>query len=177
LSGYLRIGIEGSLGAWPGDNSNQCAQGYNCPPPTLPALDPFVPAGNRYIDISSGGPNYFTWKISADAPWVKFSITSGTVGADPKEQRVFVSVDWAQAKAATQSAVITVSAQSTGQQDMSTTVLLTALSRAPAADFKGKIYVGWYCGLNTNTSQDSYKGMVSSQSKLLMPPRTHPRTA
>jgi hypothetical protein len=31
LPGPLRLTIEGSLGAWPGDNSNQCTQGYGCP--------------------------------------------------------------------------------------------------------------------------------------------------
>lgn len=31
LPGPMRLNVEGSAGAWPGDNSNQCAQGYNCP--------------------------------------------------------------------------------------------------------------------------------------------------
>ena len=31
LAGAMRLSVEGSKGAWPGDNSNQCAQGYNCP--------------------------------------------------------------------------------------------------------------------------------------------------
>jgi hypothetical protein len=31
LAGPMRLTTEGSKGAWPGDNSNQCAQGYNCP--------------------------------------------------------------------------------------------------------------------------------------------------
>ena len=31
LPGPMRITVEDSKGAWPGDNSNQCAQGYNCP--------------------------------------------------------------------------------------------------------------------------------------------------
>src|ERR1700761_3956228 len=31
LPGPLRFTVEGGIGAWPGDNPNQCSQGYNCP--------------------------------------------------------------------------------------------------------------------------------------------------
>src|SRR5665213_1355764 len=94
LPGPMRVGLEGSTGAWPGDNPNDCAQQFSCPNPSLIAMDPFVPAGNRFIEIAAGGPNTFAWTLDTTAPWVKFSQAKGTSTAKSADARVFLSVDW-----------------------------------------------------------------------------------
>jgi hypothetical protein len=140
LAGYLRYTTEGTLGAWPGDNVNQgCPETWRCPPPVLPPLDPYVPAGNRYIDISSGGPATFNWSISANQPWVKFSVSSGVISPQNLETRVFVSVDWTVATAASQSATITIQGTSARQAPMTVLAMLTAFNTRPPADFKGTV--------------------------------------
>ncbi|QRW07035.1 glycoside hydrolase family 115 protein [Ceratobasidium sp. AG-Ba] len=132
LAGPMRITVEGSNGAWPGDNSNQCSQGYNCPPPSLPALDPYTPGKTRYIDISAGGPNTFTWSASPSVSWVTLSPSSGTISATNPETRMTVSVDWTKLGAATGNAAITVRTGSS-----SVRVSLAAYGRSPASGFKG----------------------------------------
>ncbi|CAE6342716.1 unnamed protein product [Rhizoctonia solani] len=132
LAGPMRITVEGSNGAWPGDNSNQCSQGYNCPPPSLPPLDPYTPGKTRYIDISAGGPNTFTWSASSNVAWVTLSPSSGTVSASSPETRMTISVDWAKLGSTTGNAVITVKSGSS-----SVRVSLGAYGRSPASGFKG----------------------------------------
>ncbi|KNZ79537.1 hypothetical protein J132_09265 [Termitomyces sp. J132] len=107
LAGVMRISPEGTLGAWPGDNPNQCGQGYNCPPPTV-TLDNFDTFGTRYIDVGSGGPSSFTFTVTTNATWVKLSQTRGSVSPSAPETRVFASVnDWSQLPDGTSSATLT----------------------------------------------------------------------
>ena len=77
----------------PGDNPNQCGQGYNCPPPTV-TLDPFMPFGNVFVDVGAGGPNPFTFTAVSNASWLILTPSKGSVSPSQPEQRVFVSVDW-----------------------------------------------------------------------------------
>ncbi|EKM52378.1 glycoside hydrolase family 115 protein [Phanerochaete carnosa HHB-10118-sp] len=93
LTGPMRIALENSLGAWPGDNMNDCAAQFSCGPPTI-ALDPFVPFGNTFIDIGAGGPTSFTWNISSNVSWLQISPSSGSISPSNPETRVFLSVDW-----------------------------------------------------------------------------------
>ncbi|KAF8601248.1 hypothetical protein BDV93DRAFT_538575 [Ceratobasidium sp. AG-I] len=139
LAGPMRITIEGSLGAWPGDNSNQCAQGYNCPPPSLPALDPYTPGKTRYIDISAGGPNTFSWTATTNASWLSLSPASGSVSALKPETRVTVSVDWSKLGSATGYGSISLKSAASKQVGAATsvTVNLAAYGRSPASGFKG----------------------------------------
>ncbi|KZW01148.1 hypothetical protein EXIGLDRAFT_693880 [Exidia glandulosa HHB12029] len=51
LAGTMRITVEGSLGGWPGDNRNNCKDGYNCGQPVLATLSP----RSRYVDVSPSG--------------------------------------------------------------------------------------------------------------------------
>ncbi|KAG8892237.1 hypothetical protein FRB99_002857, partial [Tulasnella sp. 403] len=75
----------------PGDDSNQCSQGY---PPTLATFDPYQPKLSRYIDISAGGPNSFTWNLKPSDPWIKASKAWGTITYTQPETRVEVSINW-----------------------------------------------------------------------------------
>ncbi|EGO20146.1 glycoside hydrolase family 115 protein [Serpula lacrymans var. lacrymans S7.9] len=96
LTGVMRIVPEQSLGAWPGDNMNDCAQGYSCPNPTM-TLDPYVPFQNRYVDVGSGGPVPFTFTVTSNASWLDLSPSSGSISPENPEQRVYISVnDWSQ---------------------------------------------------------------------------------
>ena len=109
----MRVALENSLGAWyvictilercrdglilrrPGDNPNDCAQGYSCSTPVI-TFDRFVPFGNVFIDIGAGGPNSFTFTASANASWLKLSQSQGSISPQRPEIRLFASVDWDQ---------------------------------------------------------------------------------
>jgi hypothetical protein len=92
LPGIMRIVPENSMGAWPGDNMFDCANGYNCGPDTL-TLDSFNPFGNTFVDVGSAGPNSFDFVVASNVSWVKFSQTKGSISPDNTETRVFISVD------------------------------------------------------------------------------------
>ncbi|CAE6427189.1 unnamed protein product [Rhizoctonia solani] len=139
LAGPMRVTIEGSLGAWPGDNSNQCEQGYNCPPPSLPPLDPYVPTKTRYIDVSAGGPNPFSWAASSNASWITISPSSGNVSPSKPETRLTLSVDWSKLGKSTGYAAVTVKSAASKQVGAATsvTVNLVAYGRSPSSGFRG----------------------------------------
>ncbi|KAF4611503.1 hypothetical protein D9613_003870 [Agrocybe pediades] len=137
LAGVMRIAPEGTLGAWPGDNPNQCAQGYGCPPPTV-TLDNFSPIADRFIDVGAGGPTPFTFTVKSNSAWVKLSATQGSISPSNPEQRIFVSVpDWSKLKAGSNSAQITFTATAEGQPSLSVPVTFAATKNTPASGFKG----------------------------------------
>lgn len=63
------------------------------PPLRLATFDAFN-RQTQWIDLFNRGDQPFAWTAKADEPWIRLSATSGTV---EKEQRIFASVDWAQA--------------------------------------------------------------------------------
>lgn len=119
----------------PGDNSNQCAQGYNCPPPTL-TFDPYLPFGNRYIDIGAGGPNTFKYALKSNVTWLKLSSTSGTITKNSADERIFVSVDWSKVTGV-EAATIQITANATGQTSTSQSVSVVANHTTVPSDFHG----------------------------------------
>ncbi|KAK0237297.1 hypothetical protein EDD85DRAFT_908116 [Armillaria nabsnona] len=132
LAGVMRIAPEGTMGAWPGDNPNQCAQGYNCPAPTI-VLDSFDTFQNRYVDVGAGGPATFTFSITANVSWIVLNTTHGEVSPDDPEQRVYISVsDWNALDAGNSYASITFTAQSEGQPDLSVPVIFVAHNTMPS---------------------------------------------
>jgi hypothetical protein len=137
LPGPMRIGLDGALGAWPGDNPNNCALQYSCADPVMLPFDPFLPSGSRYIDIGAGGPSTFQWNITSSKPWVKLSQTSGTITASKPETRVTVSVDWSKVTNATDTATIRVGATAGKQQPMSQNIGLVANKTSVPAGFHG----------------------------------------
>ncbi|EJT96984.1 hypothetical protein DACRYDRAFT_112315 [Dacryopinax primogenitus] len=99
IAGAMRVMVEGSMGAWPGDNMYDCAQGYSCPTDYMMPLDPYGPA-TRWADIGAGGPIPFSWTATTNVSWLTISPNSGYI--DPSspattEQRVYMSVNWADA--------------------------------------------------------------------------------
>ncbi|MCM3627909.1 glycosyl hydrolase 115 family protein [Paenibacillus glycanilyticus] len=75
----MGVAIEGSELAWPRD-------------PQLPSL-PFdnYTREKRYIDLFNRGTDPFTFCASADQPWIKLSLTTGSVEV---ETRIWVDMDW-----------------------------------------------------------------------------------
>ncbi|CCH54899.1 hypothetical protein BN8_04115 [Fibrisoma limi BUZ 3] len=58
-----------------------------------------------YIDLFNRGEGAFTYTAEAGAPWLKLTTPTGTID---KEQRLWVSVDWAKAPTGTNKAPITI---------------------------------------------------------------------
>ncbi|KDQ08247.1 glycoside hydrolase family 115 protein [Botryobasidium botryosum FD-172 SS1] len=137
LAGAMRISLEGSRGAWPGDNPYQCSLGYNCGPPSLPQLDPFVPKQTRYIDVAAGGPNSFTFTVSSNVPWTKLSLAKGSISPKAPEQRIEVGVDWSKVPSGTSTAAITITGTTTASAKTTVVVYLTVVKTAVPSTFKG----------------------------------------
>jgi hypothetical protein len=74
-------------------------------PPELPAFDPYQQQ-SYFIDIYNRGREPFPFTVSAGQPWVKLSMTGGTVDT---ARRVLVSIDWDHAPPGTSTVPITVS--------------------------------------------------------------------
>ncbi|OBZ74369.1 hypothetical protein A0H81_05491 [Grifola frondosa] len=135
LPGAMRIAIEGSAGAWPGDNMYDCEQGYSCPNPSV-SIDPFVPAGNRFFDVGAGGPTPFTFTATSNASWLKLSPAKGSISPSSPEQRVFASVDWSQVTGV-ESAILTFAANVQDQPPMSQVINFVANHTVVPSGFKG----------------------------------------
>lgn len=159
LAGAMRLAIEGSIGAWPGgtlpthlgprdfelmcycaDNPNQCTLGYNCPPPTLFPLDPYIPVKTRYIDVSAGGPNTFKFTATTNASWLIISPASGTVTTKTKDVRVELSADWSKVPSgSSETALVTLTSSdpTKKQQPISQGIYISANNVAAPSTFKG----------------------------------------
>lgn len=74
------VAVEGSLLAWPAATEKAA----------LPVFDG-LKKSVYYIDVFNKGIGSFPFEAIVNKPWIKLSITKGTV---EKEQRVFVSIDW-----------------------------------------------------------------------------------
>jgi Glycosyl hydrolase family 115/Gylcosyl hydrolase family 115 C-terminal domain len=95
----IGVAIEGSTSAWPGD-AGQAA---------LPQFDNFA-RQRRFIDIFDRGQKPFQFSAASREPWIVLSQTSGVI---QKEQRLWVSIDWAKAPAGSTPGSVKISA-STG---------------------------------------------------------------
>ena len=112
-----------------------CAQMYSCADPSM-SIDPFVPSGNRFVDISAGGPTPFTFTAKSNVSWLNISPSHGSISPSSPEQRVFLSVDWSQVTGA-ESALIIFDATVQNQPSMSSTVTLTANHTVVPSGFSG----------------------------------------
>jgi hypothetical protein len=79
----MGIAPEGSTNVWPGIANE----------PVLPQFDEFKQPA-RYIDIFNKGQAPFEFSAIPGSRWIELSATRGTI---EKEQRLWVSVDWAKA--------------------------------------------------------------------------------
>lgn len=136
LPGPMRIVPEGTLGAWPGDNMNDCAQMYSCGSPTL-TLDPFVPFGNRFVDVGAGGPAPFAFSVTSNVSWLKIEPSSGSVSPSSPETRVFLSVDWSKVSGV-EFANVNFVANATGQPSSAQNAFFVANKTVVPEGFKGR---------------------------------------
>lgn len=116
---------------------NNCAQGYGCPNPSL-SIDPFVPAGNRFVDVAAGGPTPFTFAVTSNASWLTITPEKGSISPDAPEQRVFLSVDWSKVSGV-QTAMIKFAANAQDQPPMSVPVSFTANHTVVPSGFSGML--------------------------------------
>ncbi|KAI1787415.1 hypothetical protein LXA43DRAFT_713060 [Ganoderma leucocontextum] len=135
LAGPMRITIEGSMGAWPGDDKYNCASGISCGNAAL-SIDAFNPYGNCFVDISAGGPAPFTFDTTTNVSWVKVSPSSGSISTSSPEQRVYLSVDWSKVTGQ-QWAKISFKATPQGLKTQTTSIALKADHTVPAKGFHG----------------------------------------
>ncbi|KAF4586297.1 hypothetical protein EYR38_010572 [Pleurotus pulmonarius] len=142
LAGPMRIVPEGTLGAWPGDNPNQCSQGFNCGPPSV-SLDSNDPFGNRFIDVGAGGPTPFTFTVTSNASWLQLSPSQGSISPGSPEQRVFVSVkNWNSISTGSSTAVISFKATPQGQPSSTVTVNAAITRNNVPSGFRGFVEGG-----------------------------------
>lgn len=89
----IRYTVIDSLGAWPGDNQHNSPAGYEAPDPTLWPMDEY--GQDRWVDVSSGGPEEVYFTAVAEHDWVKVHPSSGIIKGDGStDTRVRISVDW-----------------------------------------------------------------------------------
>jgi len=81
----MGVAVEGSASAWPGATEG----------PVLPKFDSFN-RPRRYIDVFNKGKAPYGFSATASEPWIVLSDAKGTID---KEERLWVSVDWAKAPA------------------------------------------------------------------------------
>lgn len=155
LPGPMRLALEGSMGAWwvyerwnfflsnltfslrPGDDMFDCAAEYSCSPPYMIPLDPFTPVQSRWIDVSAGGPNSFTWSAITNASWLHISPSAGSISTSNTDTRLELSVDWSQLTPGASYASIILSANSTGQPTESQQIFFIANKTTVPSGFKG----------------------------------------
>lgn len=121
LRGDMGVSVEGSNASVPGDDQYHSLSSNSL---TLPPIDPY--SSERWIDIYASGTNEFSWNVSA-ASWVKFSQSSGTLSptGNDTDVRIYVSIDWANAPAGSNTTTINVSSSTNyGTQYSMPTVIL-----------------------------------------------------
>jgi hypothetical protein len=91
----LGIAVEGNEVSWPR---------FPFKPLVLPQLDVFAKQAS-YLEIFNRSREPFTYRISANQPWIRLSTSGGTV---EKTERVEVDVQWAQAPIGASRAELTI---------------------------------------------------------------------
>ena len=89
----MGVAVEGSTSAWPGATDEAKLARFDS-----------LNQQRRYIDIFNKGRTGFDYSATASAPWILLSATSGKID---KEQRLWVTIDWAKAPSGSASGAIT----------------------------------------------------------------------
>ena len=119
----------------PGDNPNQCALGYGCPPYTM-FLDKYVPFNSRFIDVGAGGPTPFTFTATSNESWLTLTPNKGSVSPSNPELRVEATVDWSKVQGS-QMATINFVATASGQMPLNVPVFFVANHTVAPSGFHG----------------------------------------
>lgn len=70
MGSNIRVSVDASMGAWPGDNQYNCADGYNCPDPSLEALARYDGNQKRSIWVSTADSNAFSFSATTNVSWL-----------------------------------------------------------------------------------------------------------
>lgn len=162
--GYVRLTVENSLGAWPGDNVRNCERGYKCPDPTLLPMDPWGEQ-SRWIDIGAGGPKNVSWKMEVDVDWLTVEPRKGkTVWDGSGDERVWVSVDWDKVPASTKGERVEKEGHiefSAADRTNVTVSVPIIIPPSPPSSFRGHVQGDGYVVIEAvhytrNTSEEGY---------------------
>ncbi len=116
VAANMGVAIEGSDQWWLKETSEA----------VLPEFNAFEK--NKYfIDVFNRGQTAFNYTIKADKPWLKLTSQNGTVD---KQQRIWISVDWASAPKGISEAPVTISGAG------STVVVKAIINNIPAEQIK-----------------------------------------
>ncbi|OWZ51928.1 hypothetical protein C356_02122 [Cryptococcus neoformans c45] len=162
--GYVRLTVENSLGAWPGDSGRNCERGYKCPDPTLLPMDPWGEQ-SRWIDIGAGGPKNVSWKMEVDVDWLTVEPRKGkTVWDGSGDERIWVSVDWDRVPASTKGETVEkeghIEFSATDRTNVTISVPII-IPPSPQSSFRGHVEGDGYVVIETahytrNTSAEGY---------------------
>ena len=92
LAGNVRLGVEASNASIPGDDKFHDNSGNTL---VLPPLDRYGPQSRWFDVFSAGTAKQCEWSAAVGESWLNLSSTSGVVGTEGEDTRVYVSVDWA----------------------------------------------------------------------------------
>jgi len=153
----IRVTVENSFGAWPGDSLWNCESGRKCPDPTLLPMDPYG-AKTRWVDIGSSGPRNVDFTAVPDVEWLKVSPGKGRIARDAsKDDRLRISVDWDNAPTSGAGKV-----QISGSDGSNVTITIpVTIPSAPPTDFHGFVEGDGYVVMEAshfsrNTSSEGY---------------------
>ncbi len=118
------MSIEGSETAWPS---------YGAKPAVLPPLDT-IARGTRWIELFNRGDAPYTYKMSADQPWVVIDKRSGSI---EDAARIKVSADWdalpkGQSKA-------TIAIETDAGEQLSAQLVVNNPEKQPPLGFRGHV--------------------------------------
>ncbi|KIR81104.1 hypothetical protein I306_01818 [Cryptococcus gattii EJB2] len=161
---YVRLTVENSLGAWPGDNVRNCERGYKCPDPILLPMDPWGEQ-SRWIDIGAGGPKNVSWKMEVDVDWLTVEPRKGkTVWDGSGDERIWVSMDWDKVPVTTKGETVKKEGHIEFSAADRTNVTVTVpiiIPPSPPSSFRGHVEGDEYVAIEaahytTNTSAEGY---------------------
>jgi Glycosyl hydrolase family 115/Gylcosyl hydrolase family 115 C-terminal domain/Glycosyl hydrolase family 67 N-terminus len=130
----MGVAVEGSESAWP-DSAN---------PPAVPDFDVFEQQ-KRFVDLFNRGGNAFAFHATASAPWIKVSEKKGRVA---REQRIWISVDWARISQVAQSG--SVEFVSDSGQRVSVTVNAFRPASPGREELRGFVETGGYISVEAS---------------------------
>jgi Glycosyl hydrolase family 115/Gylcosyl hydrolase family 115 C-terminal domain len=146
----MQVAVEGSASVWPGSAQY----------PVLEEFDVYNQQ-RRYVDIFNEGNAVFDFAASSSSPWILLSADHGTI---QKEQRLWVSIDWAKAPKGSSIGGISISKSGDGAGPGSDAVQMRVEALNPAeparTSLKGFVEADGYVSIEAEhytrrTGQDS----------------------
>jgi hypothetical protein len=140
----IGVAVEGSAPCWPVDTSELALPAFN-------AIDD----DRHYVEVFNRGLAPCEFTIAAGAPWLRVErdpASGEDSGKLEKQQRLWVSVDWANASPGVQNASLTISGN--GQQ-VAIAAVANNNAASLAADFRGFVDTNGYVSIEAEHFSDS----------------------